>query len=79
MAIIKKLTSEPVWSRKRKNAKYDVRSLEPGMIMTLSVDEIGCKDIKSFRAYLWHRSRQLGYDMKCRQLEDGKIEVYRRA
>lgn len=79
MAKVKKLKKTPSWVKKSKNAKYNLHELEVGDLRTFPVDEIGCKDIKSFRAYLWHRSKQLGFDLKCRQLPNGSIEVYRRA
>lgn len=79
MGKIEKLKNVPEWGAGRKNKKYPVKEMGVGELLHLSVDEIGCKDIKSFRAYLWQRSKQLGRHYTCRQLEDGSIEVYRRA
>lgn len=79
MAKIEKLKKDPEWAKTRRNAKYGFRTMKVGDLKRFSVDEQGCKDIKSFRALVWNRSRQLGYELICRELEDGTFEVYRRA
>lgn len=79
MIKILKTAKKPDWvdMKKRKYMKYDFRRMQVGEVMIIPVDEMGCKDVKSFRALVWNRARQLGYELTCRQRKDGAYEVYR--
>lgn len=78
MVKIVKMNDAPEWATRGRNAKYDFRSMAVGALMTIPVDECGCKNIKSFRALVWNRARQLGYDLICRVNENGDYEVFRK-
>lgn len=67
----------PDWVKPRKYKKYNFNSMAVGELRVIPVDECGCKGIKSFRALVWNRSQQLGYQLHCRQRADGGFEVYR--
>jgi len=79
MPSVKKLQDAPAWGAGKRYRKYNFRAMAIGELMTVPVDEQGCKDIKSFRALVWNRARQLGFTLSCRELEDGTFEVYRSA
>lgn len=75
---IKNLKNQPTWSKQtRKYKKYNFERMQVGDLMTLQVEEQGCKDIKSFRALLWNRAKALGFELSCREREDKVWEVYR--
>lgn len=75
MKIIK--TAKPDWVMPKTYKKYKFKEMKVGDLLEIPVDECGCKDLKSFRALVWNRSRQLNMVLSCRQREDGVFEVYR--
>lgn len=70
----------PDWTHNlgRKYKRYNFAAMQVGQVKVIPVDEQGCRTLKSFRALVWNRSRQLGFDLVCRMREDGAFEVYRR-
>ncbi|AGC35763.1 hypothetical protein ACP46_gp78 [Rhizobium phage RHEph06] len=73
---ISKVT-RPDWVQPKTYKRYDFKSMQVGDLMVIAEKDQGCKNLKSFRALVWNRSRQLGYVLSCRQREDGAFEVYR--
>lgn len=68
---------KPDWINPKRYKKYNFHTMEVGELRVIEKDAQGCKDIKSFRALVWNRSRQLGYTLHCRARDDGAYEVYR--
>lgn len=79
MPSVKKLQDVPTWGEGKRYRKYGFGAMAVGELMSIPVDEQGCKDIKSFRALVWNRAKQLEFTLTCRELEDGTFEVYRSA
>jgi hypothetical protein len=69
------VSDQPEWVRR--NKKYNFRTMVVGELMTIEPNEQGCKDIRSFRALVHNRAKQLGYVLSCRECANGAWEVYR--